>query len=229
MHRTFLIPYMWTAAAVMVSAQTPATPSMPPDVMPSALRVTVDDAVKMALDHNVDLNADRLDPQIGDTRVAAVRLRDDSRDLFLRDGLHVTGATVRQLDEVDAVFALTAHLRDHLRRAVAEDADPVIRGAHPGGLVVLDAAVRDDHAARAVHARSLEHSEPDGVPDPDVREPGAAGHGDAGHPGPQHLLGAPRRFEHAESQAWSSPGLDLPRAAAGTRTRDACGRRSVRA
>ena len=71
MHRTFLIPYMWMAAAVMVSAQTPATPGMPPDVMPSALRLTVDDAVKMALDHNVDLNADRLDPQIGDTRVSA--------------------------------------------------------------------------------------------------------------------------------------------------------------
>jgi outer membrane protein TolC len=31
----------------------------------------VDDAVKLALDHNVDLNADRLDPQISDTRVAA--------------------------------------------------------------------------------------------------------------------------------------------------------------
>ena len=34
-------------------------------------RLTVDDAVKMALDHNVDLAADRLDPQISDTRVAA--------------------------------------------------------------------------------------------------------------------------------------------------------------
>ena len=31
----------------------------------------VDDAVKMALDHNVDLSAERLDPQISDTRVAA--------------------------------------------------------------------------------------------------------------------------------------------------------------
>jgi outer membrane protein len=38
---------------------------------PAALRLTVDDAVKLALDHNVDLNADRLDPQISDTRVAA--------------------------------------------------------------------------------------------------------------------------------------------------------------
>jgi len=37
----------------------------------STLRLTVDEAVKMALDHNVDMNADRLDPQISDTRVAA--------------------------------------------------------------------------------------------------------------------------------------------------------------
>jgi HAE1 family hydrophobic/amphiphilic exporter-1 len=44
------------------SAQTPAT---------APLRLTVDEAVKMALDHNPDLSADRLDPQISDTRVAA--------------------------------------------------------------------------------------------------------------------------------------------------------------
>jgi HAE1 family hydrophobic/amphiphilic exporter-1 len=42
------------------AAQTPAT-----------LRLTVDEAVKMALDNNTDLKADRLDPQISDTRVAA--------------------------------------------------------------------------------------------------------------------------------------------------------------
>ncbi len=35
------------------------------------LPLTVDDAVRMALQNNVDLAADRLDPQIGDTRVAA--------------------------------------------------------------------------------------------------------------------------------------------------------------
>jgi outer membrane protein len=33
--------------------------------------LTVDDAVRMALDHNVDLAAERLDPQISDARVAA--------------------------------------------------------------------------------------------------------------------------------------------------------------
>ena len=47
-------------AAATTSAQTPST-----------LRLTVDEAVKLALDHNVDLAADRLDPQISDTRVAA--------------------------------------------------------------------------------------------------------------------------------------------------------------
>src|SRR5439155_17700180 len=44
-----------------VSAQTAMAP----------LRLTVDEAVTMALENNVDLAADRLDPQIGDTRVAA--------------------------------------------------------------------------------------------------------------------------------------------------------------
>jgi HAE1 family hydrophobic/amphiphilic exporter-1 len=47
--------------ATTLSAQTPSEP----------LRLTVDDAVKMALDNNVDLAADRLDPQIGDAQVAA--------------------------------------------------------------------------------------------------------------------------------------------------------------
>jgi HAE1 family hydrophobic/amphiphilic exporter-1 len=37
---------------------------------PATLRLTVDEAVKMALDNNPDLAADRLDPQISDTRVA---------------------------------------------------------------------------------------------------------------------------------------------------------------
>ena len=38
---------------------------------PATLRLTVDEAVKMALDHNSTSSADRLDPQISDTRVAA--------------------------------------------------------------------------------------------------------------------------------------------------------------
>ena len=52
--------------AARVSAQTvPATPAA------AAVRLTVNDAVRMALEHNVDLNVDRLDPQISDTHVAA--------------------------------------------------------------------------------------------------------------------------------------------------------------
>jgi HAE1 family hydrophobic/amphiphilic exporter-1 len=47
--------------ATTLSAQTPS----------EALHITVDDAVRMALDNNVDLAADRLDPQIGDAQVAA--------------------------------------------------------------------------------------------------------------------------------------------------------------
>jgi HAE1 family hydrophobic/amphiphilic exporter-1 len=47
--------------ATTLSAQTPSEP----------LHITVDDAVRMALDNNIDLAADRLDPQIGDAQVAA--------------------------------------------------------------------------------------------------------------------------------------------------------------
>ncbi len=54
---------LFVLSAAVVSAQTPS------DQAP--LRLTVDDAVKMALEHNPDLTADRLDPQISDTRVAA--------------------------------------------------------------------------------------------------------------------------------------------------------------
>jgi outer membrane protein len=68
MRRTFLIALLWTGVAAPASAQAPIIPSA---VTPSTLRVTVDDAVRMAVDHNVDLSAARLDPQISDTSVAA--------------------------------------------------------------------------------------------------------------------------------------------------------------
>ena len=63
MRNTFLVTLSSFALAATVSAQTPS--------QAATLPLSVDDAVKMAIDHNVDLNADRLDPQISDTRVAA--------------------------------------------------------------------------------------------------------------------------------------------------------------
>src|SRR5437899_6288856 len=60
MRKTFFVTFAAAAIAATASAQTPPT-----------LRLPVDEAVSMALEHNVDLNADRLDPQISDTRVAA--------------------------------------------------------------------------------------------------------------------------------------------------------------
>src|SRR5919197_1376410 len=39
--------------------------------VPATLRITADEAVRMALEQNVDLATERLDPQISDTRVAA--------------------------------------------------------------------------------------------------------------------------------------------------------------
>src|SRR4051812_18680209 len=52
-------------SATVLSAQAPVASA------PAPLRLTADEAVRMALDHNPDLSADRLDPQISDTRVAA--------------------------------------------------------------------------------------------------------------------------------------------------------------
>ncbi len=61
-HTTALIAVaVWLGLAGSASAQ-PAT---------DTLRLTVDEAVRMALANNPDLAADRYDPQIGDTRVAA--------------------------------------------------------------------------------------------------------------------------------------------------------------
>src|SRR5438093_10708254 len=55
------------ATAAVASAQTPPASTLPP----ATLRLTVDDAVRLALENNSDLKADRLDPQISDTRIAA--------------------------------------------------------------------------------------------------------------------------------------------------------------
>ena len=47
-----------------------AQPAPPVPAAPEVLRLTVDQAVTMALDSNLDLAADRLDPAIGDTQMA---------------------------------------------------------------------------------------------------------------------------------------------------------------
>src|SRR5438876_11691627 len=65
MRKTTALLILSIGIAASAAAQTPPPASSP------TLRLTVDDAVRMALDHNVDLSADRLDPQISDTRVAA--------------------------------------------------------------------------------------------------------------------------------------------------------------
>jgi outer membrane protein len=65
--RYTLLSFIALAVAATASAQSTA----PAAAAPNTLRLTVDDAVKMALDDNVDLRADRLDPQISDANVAA--------------------------------------------------------------------------------------------------------------------------------------------------------------
>lgn len=64
------MPRVLVAAACLALA--PAAFAQPP-VGARALTLTVDQAVALALDHNVDLTADRFDPRISDTRVAAAR------------------------------------------------------------------------------------------------------------------------------------------------------------
>jgi outer membrane protein TolC len=61
MRTTVLIGVVLAFGASVASAQAPVAP----------LRLTLDDAIKLATENNVDLAADRLDPQIGDMRVAA--------------------------------------------------------------------------------------------------------------------------------------------------------------
>src|SRR5437867_1558349 len=58
-----------TLLAVLAAAV--ASPASAQTAESATLRLTADDAVRMALDHNIDLTADRLDPPISDTRVAA--------------------------------------------------------------------------------------------------------------------------------------------------------------
>src|SRR4051812_43194469 len=62
MHKKWLISLFACSIAASAAGQTP--PAAP------TLELSVDQAVRMALDNNVDLTAARLEPQIGDTNVA---------------------------------------------------------------------------------------------------------------------------------------------------------------
>jgi outer membrane protein len=62
MCRTFTIALILTVASAAAWAQS---------VSPAPMPLTVDEAVKLALDHNLDLRADRIDPEISDARLAA--------------------------------------------------------------------------------------------------------------------------------------------------------------
>src|SRR5262249_17302167 len=64
MKNRLLCSVVLIGAATTASAQTAAPAS-------ATVHLTVDQAVQMALEHNVDLAADRLDPQVSDARVGA--------------------------------------------------------------------------------------------------------------------------------------------------------------
>src|SRR6476659_5001402 len=60
---SFVVTATLLASSMTAAAQTAQTGRR-------TLPLTVDEAVRLALEHNPDLRADRLDPQISDTRVA---------------------------------------------------------------------------------------------------------------------------------------------------------------
>jgi outer membrane protein len=64
MRTTFLAVLIVAAAPAAVSAQSASS-------SPPVMALTLDEAVRLASEHNLELNAERLDPQISDTRVAA--------------------------------------------------------------------------------------------------------------------------------------------------------------
>ena len=68
MRKIFCITVIGAAIAVPALAQ---QTTAPPASTPGTVQLTVDEAVKLALEYNVDLTASRLDPQISDTSVAA--------------------------------------------------------------------------------------------------------------------------------------------------------------
>ena len=141
-----------------------------------------------------------------DAQVAAMRLADHRGDLVFGQHLRLAGAAVGHLDEIDAVLVLAAHLGDHLVGGVAEFADRVIGRALPRRLVILDAAVGDDHAAGDEHARTFHQAELDGVPHADIGEPGAARYRDAGDARAQHASA-----RCAPTSASRIPGRVVPR------------------
>jgi outer membrane protein len=72
MYRKFLITSMWATVAATLSAQAqPPAPAAGSAATRPTLGLTVDEAVRMAVDHNVDLSVQRIDPQIGDAQVAS--------------------------------------------------------------------------------------------------------------------------------------------------------------
>ena len=138
----------------------------------------------------------------GDAGVAAVRLVHYRRHFLLGNGLGIAPSAVGQLDEIHAVLGLAAHFGDHIRHAVGEHAEGMLRRADPRWFVIADAAVGYDEPSGSVDARPLYQPGVDGVAQPYFDKPGAAGDGQAGNAGAQYRLGVAGGPQGAE------PGAD---------------------
>src|SRR5206468_652706 len=114
-------------------------------------------------------------------------------------------AVAADLDEVDAVLHLPAHLAHHLVARRAQHALGGLRHAEPAREVVSEAAVGDDVATGREYARALEHAVGDGVPDRDRHVPGRAGIADARHARPEDLA----RVVHGSHRAPLRPAVHV--------------------
>ena len=130
MRRNLLATLILTGLAATASAQTPAT-----------LRLTVDEAVRLALQNNPDLKADRLDPQISDTRIAFATERVQAVVQHQRAAEQPAPAA-RRLSRADA----DAQRRDHVERRL-QPAPAVVRH------VLLRVLERDAHQQRQLPQR----------------------------------------------------------------------------
>lgn len=71
MRNGFLPPVTMAVASLLLLSGTPASAQNAASAAPATLRLSVDEAVRLALGDNLDLKAERLTPEIGDTQVAA--------------------------------------------------------------------------------------------------------------------------------------------------------------
>ena len=117
-----------------------------------------------------------------DLGVPAVRLLNNEGQLLLGEGLIVAQLAVANLDEVHPVLDLAAHLGGHALQCRRPNARLVLRQLAEGCGTVADAADGGQETLCAKNAGPFEQARVNSISHRDIREPLAAGTGEAGHP-----------------------------------------------